>query len=48
MAEPSSQMNMKRVFIWILILTLAMYIVYSRTSGTSTRPETDSPPAQQP
>ena len=49
MAEPASQINMKRVFIWILILILATWIVYSLTSGTSTpRTETDSPPAQQP
>lgn len=48
MAEPPQQLNMKRVFIWILILLVAVWIVYALTGGPSTpRTETGSDTAAQ-
>jgi hypothetical protein len=36
MAEPASQQNLKRVWLWILILVIAMWIVYALAGGPST------------
>ena len=51
MAQRDQQLNMKRVFVWILILVVAVWIVYALTGGTSTpkaaAPASESPPAQQ-
>jgi hypothetical protein len=40
MAEPASQQNLKRVFIWALILIIAVWIVYALMGGPSTPPST--------
>jgi hypothetical protein len=40
MAEPESQRNLKRVWIWALILILALWIVYALSGGPSTPPGT--------
>ena len=49
MAQRDQQVNMKRVFIWILILIVAIGIVYALTGGTSTATASgpENPPAQQ-
>ena len=36
MAEPESQRNLKRVWIWALILILGVWIIYSLSGGLST------------
>ena len=36
MAQPDQQVNMKRVFIWILIFIIAVWIVYAVLGGPST------------
>jgi hypothetical protein len=38
MAEPTSQQNLKRVWIWALILIIAVWIVYALAGGPSTPP----------
>lgn len=40
MAEPASQQNLKRVWIWALVLIIAIWIVYALSGGTSTPPST--------
>lgn len=49
MAQRDQQVNMKRVFIWILILIVAIGIVYALTGGTPTAIASgpENPPAQQ-
>jgi hypothetical protein len=50
MAEPQPQKNLKRVWIWILILICAAWIVYALTGKTSpprTETGSDSGPVQQ-
>jgi hypothetical protein len=49
MAEPDQQVTLKRVFVWILILIVAIWIVYALTGGTSTPKASgeENPPAQQ-
>jgi hypothetical protein len=50
MAEPASQRNLRRVWIWALVLIVAIWVLYAVTGGPSTpRSETaaDSTPAQQ-
>ena len=49
MAQRDQQVNMKRVFVWILILIVAIWIVYALTGGTSTPKASapENPPAQQ-
>jgi hypothetical protein len=44
MAEPAPQRNMKRVFIWILIIILVIWIVYALAGGPST-PTSETAPA---
>ena len=36
MAEPAAQRNLKRVWIWILILIVAAWVIYALTGGPST------------
>jgi cell division septal protein FtsQ len=36
MAQPDRQVTMKRVFIWLLILVLAIWIAYALMGGLST------------
>jgi hypothetical protein len=43
MADPAPQQSLKRVWIWILVLIIALWIVYALTGGTST-PKTGSVP----
>jgi hypothetical protein len=38
MAEPSSQRSLKRVWIWVLVLVIAAWIVYALMGGPSTPP----------
>jgi hypothetical protein len=50
MAEPAPQRSLSRVWIWALVLIVAIWIIYALTGGTSPpRTETgaDSAPAQQ-
>jgi hypothetical protein len=35
MAEPESQRNLKRVWIWALILIVVVWIIYALTGGPS-------------
>ncbi len=44
MAEPAPERNMKRVFIWVLIIILAIWIVYALAGGPAT-PATETAPA---
>jgi hypothetical protein len=36
MAEPVSQRNLKRVWIWALVLIIAIWVIYALTGGPST------------
>jgi hypothetical protein len=36
MAEPASQRSLKRVWIWALVLIIAVWIVYALMGGPST------------
>ena len=38
MAEPASQQNLKRVWIWALVLIIAVWIIYALMGGPSTPP----------
>jgi hypothetical protein len=38
MAEPASQQSLKRVWIWALVLIIAIWIVYALMGGPSTPP----------
>ena len=38
MAEPASQQSLKRVWIWALVLIIALWVVYALTGGPSTPP----------
>jgi len=36
MAEPASQRNLKRVWIWILVIVVAVWVIYALAGGPST------------
>jgi hypothetical protein len=38
MTEPASQRSLKRVWLWALLLILAVWVVYALRGGTSTPP----------
>ena len=38
MAEPAPQRSLTKVWIWVLVLILAVWAIYALTGGTSTRP----------
>jgi hypothetical protein len=38
MAEPASQQSLKRVWIWALVLIIAVWVVYALMGGPSTPP----------
>jgi hypothetical protein len=42
--EPAPQRSMKRVFIWVLIIIIAIWIVYALAGGPST-PTAETAPA---
>jgi hypothetical protein len=49
MAEPGSPRNLKRVWIGVLILVVAAWIIYALSGGPSTpQADTGSAPAQSP
>jgi hypothetical protein len=41
MAEPAPQRSLKRVWIWVLILIVVVWVVYALTGGPST-PSTET------
>jgi hypothetical protein len=36
--EPAPQRSLKRVWIWALVLIVAIWVIYALTGGTSTPP----------
>jgi hypothetical protein len=50
MAEPAPQRSLKKVWIWALVLVIAVWIIYALSGGPSTpsrETAADSAPAQQ-